>query len=80
MGKPKSFEITTLPYKHSGILIEYTRSRRALYISGWYDSFVGIQGQEKSLREFFFELGITLKDCQKAFVEEEKRCQKLQSS
>jgi hypothetical protein len=54
----------------NGIDITWTRSReKQLYISGWYDSCVGIEGEELSLRYFFNELGITEKDCQKAFAD-----------
>lgn len=51
----------------SGVSIEYTKSRRVLYISGWYDSVVGIEGKEYTLAEFFQKLGISKKDCNKAF-------------
>jgi hypothetical protein len=55
--------------QHSGIDVTFVRSRGKLYISGWYDSFVGIEGEELSLSEFFKRVGITLKDCEKAFRE-----------
>lgn len=46
----------------------WTKTAQRLNINGWYDSFVGIEGDEMSLREFFDKLGITLKDCEKAFL------------
>jgi hypothetical protein len=51
----------------SGIAIEWTKTTKRLYIHGWYDSFVGIEGEGMSLREFFDRLGITENDCRKAF-------------
>lgn len=51
----------------SGIDITWTPSAQRLDISGWYDSFVGIEGTSYTLREFFDLLGITEKDCRKAF-------------
>lgn len=53
--------------KFSGINITWTPSTRSLYISGWYDTIVGIPGESMTLREFFDALGITEKDCQKAY-------------
>ena len=38
-----------------------------LDIGGWYDSLVGIETHSLQLREFFDKLGITEKDCIKAF-------------
>lgn len=48
-------------YQNSGIQIEYTKSRDVLYISGYYDRFVGIQGTEISFTDFCDRLGIDLK-------------------
>ena len=53
--------------KYSGIQIEYTKSRKSLYICGWYDLFVGIEGTSLTLDQFFKLLGITEKDCQAVF-------------
>jgi hypothetical protein len=53
--------------KHSGVDVTWTRSAQRLDIGGWYDSFVGIQGDSMTLREFFDALGITEKDCAKAW-------------
>ena len=55
--------------ERSGIDVEYVRSRRILYLGGWYDSFVGIQSVEISLTEFLTGLGITLRDCERALRE-----------
>lgn len=57
-------------YSSSGICVEYIKSRRTIYIDGWYDSGVGIQGGEFDLSKFFGMLGITRKDCKKAFKED----------
>ena len=51
----------------SGIDITWTPSAQRLVIGGWYDSFDGIESHELTLREFFGKLGITEKDCAKAF-------------
>jgi hypothetical protein len=52
---------------HSGIDITWTPTAQRLDIGGWYDSFVGIETRSLQLREFFDKLGITEKDCTKAF-------------
>ena len=51
--------------RNSGISVSYLKSRRILYISGYYDSMIGIEGAEMSLGEFLKALGISLKDCEK---------------
>jgi len=48
-------------YQTSGIQIEYIKSRDALYISGFYDNCVGIEGTKISFTEFCNRLGIDLK-------------------
>lgn len=53
--------------KSDGVDITWTPSAQRLDIGGWYDSFVGIGHESMTLREFFERLGITEKDCQKAF-------------
>jgi hypothetical protein len=68
MPKTVYFPISDDQRRNSGIDITWTKSRQSLWISGWYDSFVGIEGQSVSLREFFDLLGITEKDCRKAFA------------
>jgi hypothetical protein len=52
---------------HSGISITWTPSAQRLNVSAWYDSFVGIEGDSMTLHQFFDKLGITEKDCAKAF-------------
>lgn len=56
--------------KHSGISVTYTPSAERLDIFGWYDTMVGLcEPYSFTLRQFFDELGITEKDCLKAFKE-----------
>ena len=52
---------------HSGVSITYTKSSKQISISGWYDGFVGIQGESMSLGELLSRLEITEKDCVNAF-------------
>ena len=52
---------------HSSIDITWTPSAQRLDVGGWYDSFVGLETHSLTLRQFFDELGITEKDCAKAF-------------
>ncbi len=66
MAKAKTLYISN-SNNSNGVDITWTKSRQTLYISGWYDSFVGIQGEEFTLKDFFEKLGITEKDCIKAF-------------
>ena len=56
--------------QRSGIDVVYIQRRRTLRISGWYDSFVGIEPTEITLKEFFERLNITLKYCQSAFTDD----------
>lgn len=63
---PKRLDITD-KYSREGIDVTWTPSAQRLDIGGWYDSCVGIGGRSFKLREFFDELGITEKDCSKAF-------------
>ena len=53
--------------RHSGIHITWTPSAQRLDVGGWYDLFVGLETHSLTLRQFFDELGITEKDCAKAF-------------
>ena len=55
MGKPARIELGN---SSSGICIEYIKSRNVLWIWGWYDGMVGIQGTEIPLDEFCQRLGI----------------------
>jgi len=49
----------------SGISISWTQSTECLYISGWYDSFVGIEGTSMTLQELIDKLGIKDKTIKK---------------
>ena len=51
----------------SGIEIAWTPTSKRIDIGGHYDSCVEIEGVSMSLRMFFDQLGITEKDCIKAF-------------
>lgn len=53
-------------YGCSGIQIDYIKSRKTFSVFGWYDSCVGIQGKEFTLKELLEHFKITVKDCQKA--------------
>ena len=63
---PKRLDLSN-EWRNSGIDITWTPSAQRLVIGGWYDSCVGIESHELTLREFFDKLGITEKDCAKAF-------------
>jgi hypothetical protein len=52
---------------HSGIDITWTPSAQRLDVGGWYDTFVGLETHSMTLHQFFDGLGITEKDCAKAF-------------
>jgi len=61
MGKPRELIFPEREgFQTSGIQIEYIKSRDVLYISGFYDSFVGIEGTEISFNDFCDKLGIKL--------------------
>ena len=57
----------------SGVDVTFTRSSNRISIGGWYDSYVGIKSDTMSLREFFEYVGITEKDCKRAWKEGGKR-------
>ena len=63
---PKRLDLSD-EYGRSGIDITWTPSAQRLVIGGWYDSCVGIESHQLTLLEFFNKLGITEKDCAKAF-------------
>jgi hypothetical protein len=63
---PKRIDLTD-EWGRSGIDITWTPTAHRLDIGGWYDNFVGIETHSLQLREFFDKLGITEKDCTKAF-------------
>jgi len=46
----------------AGVEIEYVKSRKTFYVSGWYDTCAGIGGEEIPLAEFCKRLGITRRD------------------
>lgn len=54
----------------SGIDITWTKTKQRIDVGGWYDSYVGIETTQLTLKEFFDRLGITEKDCVKAFKHE----------
>ena len=59
-------------WAHSGIDITWTPTAQRLDVGGWYDTYVGIGSHSFQLREFFNKLGITEKDCAKAFKQTSK--------
>ena len=63
---PKRIDLTD-NWACSGIDITWTPTAQRLDIGGWYDGSVGIGTHSIHLREFFDKLGITEKDCVKAF-------------
>lgn len=65
-------ELILSAYDSDGIKITWTPTAQRLDFSGWYDHFVGIEGDSFKLFEFFKKLGITEKDCKKAFKQMEK--------
>ena len=58
MSEPRRVEFGT--NQSAGIRIEYIQRRKILYIRGWFDHFVGIEGGEIALVEFCKQLGIRL--------------------
>jgi hypothetical protein len=50
-----------------GISVSFTKKTSRIKISGWYDSMVGIEGEEMSLYEFFSRVGVSELDCLRAF-------------
>ena len=62
---PKSLRFSK-SYANSGIEVEFTKSTQMIYVCGWYDSCVGIEGTSLSLKDFLGGLGITDKMCIKA--------------
>lgn len=61
--------------ERAGIGVSYYTKGRCLSFSGWYDSMVGIEGDDFTLAEFFDALQITPEDCAEAFrmIEEKDR-------
>jgi hypothetical protein len=56
--------------KSSGLDVTYYKTTRRIEFGGWYDHIVGIEPTEMSLREFLNKLGITLRDCEKALIDD----------
>jgi hypothetical protein len=56
--------------KSSGLDVTYYRKDRRISFGGWYDHCVGIEPTEMSLGDFFRKLGITLRDCHKALIDD----------
>lgn len=52
-GKPARIDIRNGTWASSGITIEYVKSTKTFYISGWYDNYVGIEGAAISKDELF---------------------------
>ena len=62
MSEPKRIDIGDY---ESGITIEYVKSKKHLNIYGYYDHYVGIEGDTITLAEFCEKLGITREDIPK---------------
>lgn len=60
MTKSKSIIFPEYWNDSSGIEIKYIKSRDSLYISGYYDHIVGIEGTEIKFKEFCNRLDINL--------------------
>ena len=58
--------------KESGLDVTYFKSTRRLVFSGWYDHIVGIEPTEMNLGEFLRKLNISLSDCHKALLDDDK--------
>lgn len=67
---PKKITITKdSMMRSSGVQIEYTPSTNRLWIGGFYDSCVGIEGEGFALSDFFKALEIPAKNIRKALEE-----------
>lgn len=64
---PNKIYLVPDDFHTSGIDITWYKTKGEIHIAGWYDDFVGIQGERMPLGELFDRLGITLKDCERAF-------------
>ena len=58
--------------KRDGIYIQFNRSKSMIHVCGWYDTYVGIEGESISLHEFIARIGITKADVAKAMKEGNK--------
>lgn len=63
-GKP----ITT-GERHAGVEIRYDHRHHLVTLSGWYDTYVGIQPETITLTRLLFTLGITVGDCKQAWAD-----------
>jgi hypothetical protein len=59
MANPKRIETGS---ESSGVCVEYVKSRKMIYLFGWFDHYVGIQSTTITLADFCQQLGITRKD------------------
>ena len=57
-GHGAMIDFTDPDWGHSGITIEYVKSRDMFYIAGWYDSMGGIAGGAVSRSELFTMLDV----------------------
>lgn len=55
---PRAVDFTDPDWPRSGITIEYVKSKDMFYVSGWYDTYVGIEGTAISREELFSMLGV----------------------
>jgi hypothetical protein len=51
----------------AGIDVTGTPTAQRLDFGGWFDTCVGLGGESMTLREFFDRLGITQRDCVRAW-------------
>ena len=70
---PKTTYFGQSPTGRDGVDVTWWKTKGSLSIGGWYDSCVGIEAETVTLGEFFERLGITEKDCRKAFKKKEKK-------
>ena len=62
MGKSKELIFPEVKgHQSDGIQIKYIKNRDILYISGFFDNCVGIEGTEINFKDFCDRLGIDLK-------------------
>ena len=48
--------------KHEGVAIQFIKSRKVVFVYGWYDTYIGIEGNDIPLEDFCRRLGIQRKD------------------
>jgi len=59
----------------SGISLEFTRKRRTIDISGYYDSIVGIEGATLPAWQLFRDMGMTPADLKSIAAQMEREAQ-----